>query len=330
MGVPAGPFAGRLLSEIARHEGGMPSACAEMGVSAQDIEALAHGHAPSRVVLEAMYEWLGGQSALMENELEDYERLRDSTRQAAVAIPTGPSGAPGGRQKPAHMLGTNRRALIAVITAAVVAIVATTVTVTVVVTRPGSSNASSNSEASPSPSATSPPESPSPDAASGSPTASQSSATPASASSSPAAAPSAASGKLIGSYDNFELACGYTLTFGKGGSPQPVDGANVANYDFENNCLSDPENSSSNEFDTTTGEVALLSGSPSYASCAGDTDLGSSVVNLTPGNTVCFQGHGVLAATTITSFGSGGGNDYAKLNVRVWQYPQANPQGNGN
>lgn len=308
----------------------MPSACAEMGVSAQDIDALANGHAPSRVVLEAMYEWLGGQSALMKDELEDYERLRDSTRQAVIAIPTSPSSAPGGRQETSHLLGTSRRALIAVATAAVVAIVATTVAVTVVVTRPGNSNASNNTEATPSPSATSAPESSSPHAASGSPSASQSTSAPSAASDSPAASPTASSGKLIGSYDNFELSCDYTLAFGKGGAPQPVAAANVTNYDFENICFSDPEDSSSNKFDTTTGEVAMLSGSPTYANCAKDTNLGSSVWSVAPGQTVCYQGNGVLAAATIVSFGSGGGNDYAKLNVRVWQYPQANPQGNGN
>src|ERR1700678_3818149 len=164
MGVPASPFAGRLLSEIARHEGGMPAACAEMGVSPQDIDALASGRAPSRVVLEAMCEWLGGRQALMRDELEDYERLRDSTRQAAVAIPP---AAPGGQQATVSRIGPSRRTLIAAATATAVMVIAITVALTVVITRPGSANTSTE--------ATSPPTVPSP---SGSPSAAGASASP--------------------------------------------------------------------------------------------------------------------------------------------------------
>ena len=142
MGVPASPFVGRLLSEIARHEGGMPAACAEMGVSPQDIDALASGRALSPVVLEAIYEWLGGRPALAREELKDYERLRASAPQAAPAIP---SGSPAGQQATAPRLRTSRRTLIAATTVTAVAImiiVVITVVLTVVIIRPGSASTS--------------------------------------------------------------------------------------------------------------------------------------------------------------------------------------------
>lgn len=324
MGVPASPFAGRLLSEIARHEGGMPAACAEMGVSPQDIDALASGRAPSRVVLEAMCEWLGGRQALMRDELEDYERLRDSTRQAAVAIPP---AAPGGQQATVSRIGPSRRTLIAAATAT--AVIAITVVLTVVITRPGSANTST--EATSPPTVTSPSGSPSAAGASASPTAtSTKTAAPATATGSPTPSSSAISGKLIGSYNNFQLPCDYTMVFGSGGAPQPVAWQpSLTNYDLYTECAGDGMVAGSNTFVTSTGEVALLTGAPTYANCAADTDLGGNLNSLIRGNTICYQGHGMLAAATIVAFGSGGGNDYAELDVQVWQYPQADPQGDG-
>jgi hypothetical protein len=325
MAVPANPFAGRLLSEIARHKGGMPAACAEMGVSPQDIDALASGRAPSRVVLEAMYEWLGGRQALMKGELEDYERLRDSARQAAVAIP---SGAPDAQQATASRPGTSHRALIAAATATAVVIIAMTVALTVVITRPG--RADTSTEATSPPTETSPSGSSSAAAVSASPTAtSRKTTAPATASGSPAPSSPATPGELIGSYNNFQLSCDFTLAFGSGGAPQPVAwGSGLTNDDLDNDCAGASVNADPNMFDTTTGEVALLTGAPTYANCAGDTDLGGGLESLVQGNTICYQGHGVLAAATIVALGSGGGNDYAELDVQVWRYPQADPQGN--
>lgn len=134
-GVPARPFAGRLLSEIARHAGGVPAACAEMGVSPQEIDALASGRAPSRVVLEAMCEWLGCRRALVRDELEDHERLRHSARQAAV-----PVGEPDSKQATASRRVLGRRALIVAAAAATAMVIAVTVVLTVTITRPGSAD----------------------------------------------------------------------------------------------------------------------------------------------------------------------------------------------
>ena len=72
----------------------------------------------------------------------------------------------------------------------------------------------------------------------------------------------------------------------------------------------------SNWFDTSTGELAPLTGAPTYANCAADTILGKSLNSLIQGDTICYQGHGVLAAATIVTFGSGGGNDYAALDMQ--------------
>jgi hypothetical protein len=295
-----------------------------MGVSPQDIDALASGRAPSRVVLEAMCEWLGGRQALMRDELEDYERLRDSTRQTAVAIP---SGAPGRQQGVAPRPGPSRRTLIAAATATAIMVIAITVVLTVVITRPGSADTSA--EATSPPTATSPSGSPSPAAASASPTAtSTKTEAPATATGSPTPS-SAASGELLGKYSNFQLPCNFTLAFGSGGAPQPVAWQpSLTNYDLENDCSGASVYADPNMFDTSTGEVALLTGAPTYANCAADTDLGGNLSSLVQGNTICYQGHGMLAAATIVAFGSGGGNDYAELNVQVWQYPQADPQGN--
>jgi hypothetical protein len=272
-----------------------------------------------------MYEWLGGRQALMRDELEDYERLRDSARQTAVAIP---SGAPDGQRATTSRLGTSHRALIAVATATAVVIIAITVVLTVVITRPGSANTST--EATSPPTETSPSGSPSAAAVSASPTAtSRKTAGSATTSGSPAPSSSATSGELIGSYKNFQLSCDFTLAFGSGGAPQPVAWQpGLTNYDLYNDCSGASVYADPNMFDTPTGEVALLTGTPTYANCAADTDLGGSLNSLIQGNTICYQGHGVLAAATIVALGSGGGNDYTELDVRVWRYPQADPQGN--
>jgi hypothetical protein len=261
----------------------------------------------------------------MRDELEDYERLRDSTRQAAVAIPP---AAPGGQQATVSRIGPSRRTLIAAATATAVMVIAITVALTVVITRPGSANTST--EATSPPTVTSPSGSPSAAGASASPTAtSTKTAAPATATGSPTPSSSAISGKLIGSYNNYQLPCNFTLAFGSGGAPQPVAWQpSLTSYDLENDCSGASVYADPNMFDTSTGEVALLlTGAPTYANCAADTDLGGNLNSLVRGNTICYQGHGMLAAATIVAFGSGGGNDYAELDVQVWQYPQADPQG---
>ena len=283
MGIPASPFVGRLLSEIARHEGGMAAACAEMGVSPQDIDALANGRAPSPVVLEAIYDWLGGQSALSRDELEDYERLRASAPQAEVAIP---SGSPAGQQASPRLTPSRRAPIVAATVIAIMIIVVITAVLTVVIIRPG--NANKTTEPTASPTAPPPSESPSAATASPSPTAASGKPTaPATASRSPVSSSSASSGELIGSYKNFHLSCGYTIEFGSGGAPQPVSDEGNAGYELGNDCYEAHGFGYPNKFDTGAGELALLTGAPTYTNCAADTDLGGSLNSLVPGNIIC-------------------------------------------
>jgi len=93
MSVPASPFAGRLLSEIARCDGGLPAACAEMGITPQDIDAIAGGRMTSPLVLTVAYEWLAARVALEPGERDDYNRLREQTARHAIAAAAGSSAA---------------------------------------------------------------------------------------------------------------------------------------------------------------------------------------------------------------------------------------------
>jgi hypothetical protein len=152
---------------------------------------------------------------------------------------------------------------------------------------------------------------------------------PATDSSSPSAAASGKSDKLVASYTDFELPCDYSMPLESGGRPQPTsEGTAYTNYDLYNICTSgDGGDEFSNEFVTDTGEVAVLpGGAPTFANCVDSTALGPNVTGVRAGQTICFQGHGVLAAAKVVSFGSSGGNYYTLLDVQVWQYPQADPQ----
>lgn len=73
------------------------------------------------------------------------------------------------------------------------------------------------------------------------------------------------------------------------------------------------------EFASGTGQLALLSGSlASYGNCKADTVFGTEL-SVAQGQTICFYGHGVVAAATMTGQGSSGGIDYAILNVSIWE-----------
>jgi hypothetical protein len=177
----------------------------------------------------------------------------------------------------------------------------------------------------------SPGESPSPSVTVKSPAAASytTTASPAADGSSSVPSVSGNSDKPIRSYKDFDLPCDYTMSFGSGGPPQPVPwGPSLINYDLYNYCSDAATNEYPNEFTTSSGEIALLQKTPTFANCAADTVLSSQVNSLLPGDTICFQGHGVLAAATVMSFGSSGGNDYVTFDVQVWRYPEADPQTN--
>jgi hypothetical protein len=46
------------------------------------------------------------------------------------------------------------------------------------------------------------------------------------------------------------------------------------------------------------------------------------------GDSICFQGHGVVAAAYVVGYATSGGIDYVTLDVRVWQDPTTDQTGN--
>jgi hypothetical protein len=301
-----------------RLDGGLPAACMEMGVSPQDIDAIANGHVPSPVVLNAIYQWLARRAALLPGEQGDYQRLLAAARQAVAVrssgLPAEVRDAIPGTSIPPPKEHRGARTAVAIAAGAVV-IVVVTVILTIVITRPGNRRAEANeTPPSASPSAKELPSLPSLAASS-----SEASSPVLAVSDSPTAPPPSQPPMLIASYDNYELPCNADVQFGSGGPPQPVLHADqVLLYEGE-----DLVNSCGGDFLTGNGEVALLTGAPTYAGCAADTVYGSQLQQVNQGDTVCFQGHGVLATATVVGTGNSGGIDYTVLNVRVWQDPQA-------
>jgi hypothetical protein len=127
----------------------------------------------------------------------------------------------------------------------------------------------------------------------------------------PPASPSPVAGKLIASYDNFKLSQYYYITFAADGRPQPQkSGGDLFLY----------STGEGGNFEVYNGTGALLSGAPpSFANCKADTAFGGTVSPMPQGDTICFQGHGVVAAAYLVNYASSGGIDYATLDVRVWQ-----------
>ncbi len=149
MTAPASPFVGRVLSVIARYEGGMPAACDAMGIRAQDLDALANGFQASPVVLDAICEWIDAREGLSQQEREDYERLRTAARQVTTITPSHTSV---GRQPDSLAPKPRRRVPVvyafAAGTVAIVIIVVATVLLTIALVRPRNANA--NGDAPPS------------------------------------------------------------------------------------------------------------------------------------------------------------------------------------
>jgi hypothetical protein len=93
MELPARPFIGRLLAEIAKLDGGVPAAAEAMGVDPRIISELANGDLPSPQELRAICAWLVQRTAMTRQEAEDYERLRaTSSRKGAELERAAPRG----------------------------------------------------------------------------------------------------------------------------------------------------------------------------------------------------------------------------------------------
>jgi hypothetical protein len=144
MSIPARPFAGRLLAEIAKHAGGLPAVAAEMGITPQVIDALASGDTISAAELDAVYEWLTTRVRLTPEEAEDYGRLSAAASHPAPSQiqrpPTNGQPRPeptpeGSRSSSARKVGAGA---VAVATVVVVLIVVLTVVITITIIRPGS------------------------------------------------------------------------------------------------------------------------------------------------------------------------------------------------
>lgn len=305
MSVPASPFAGRLLSEIARCDGGLPAACAEMGITPQDIDAIAGGRMTSPLVLTVAYEWLAARVALEPGERDDYNRLREQTARHAIAAAAG--GLPGGGQpssQPVPPRLPGRAPIVRVATAAVVIvlIVVVTVVLTIMIVHPGGSRTAADSSH--------PPADPSASAAPVGATSPPALPVPPSPSPSDGGAGNPGPG-LIASYYNYKLPCGDGITIGPGGPPAPQSGLGG---DLGYDCAG-----TGTWYGGSGDELGLLTGQPTYSNCAKDTVVGGSLSSVTQGDTICVQGTGTIALVTLVGSGSTGGIDYVTLDVRVWR-----------
>jgi len=320
MSVPAGPFAGRLLTEIAKVKGGLPAAAAEMGVKPHAIDGIASGATPSAVDLARVYQWLSERGELTPTEIADYHRMSAAAWSQATADDHAPPLDGEGREaraasprRPTRAVGT-----VALLTTGIVAIILLTSLITVILTRSqDSSSASSAASAKAMPA----------DSGAASPAQTQSSPVAATASSSPSpAAPVTASdtpssttlpmpsttpvGTQISAYNNLELSADYAINFAAGGPPQPQ----------QNTGSQDLLNENDGEFVSDTGALSVLAGLPvTFANCRDDTAYGSDLTDILPGTTVCYAGHGVIAAVTVVKSVSSNNVDYVLLDVRVWQ-----------
>ena len=72
-------------------------------------------------------------------------------------------------------------------------------------------------------------------------------------------------------------------------------------------------------FRTAVGRLRFSAGNrPLLTNCKTDTAVGGDVSSVSQGDTVCFQGHGIVAAAYVVNFASSGGIAYATLDVHVW------------
>lgn len=65
--------------------------------------------------------------------------------------------------------------------------------------------------------------------------------------------------------------------------------------------------------------LAVLTGLPvTFANCRDDTAYNNDLTGLVEGNTICYTGHGVIAAVTVRGYENNNNADYVLLDVKVW------------
>lgn len=302
------PFIRKLMEQLSTVPGGIPKAAEEMKIAPRAIFGLERGYLPSRADLNAIHAWLTQAEGvtLTAAETEDFRQLRQAASTGLATLP------PTYHHTPSPALLRRFLPSPQQITMLVVIVVALAVAVVLVDHRSsGGSTTSSRQPPSPSASASSPAASPSSPSSTGSPAASPSTAT---TPSSPVTGP----GKLLAHYNNFKLACEYSLPFERGAAPTPQSGDGDLYYW----CDNDPQafDTLSDQIDTSDDQIALFKGiSPTYLDCKHDTVLGPYLDPVPPGNAVCFRGHGVIAAATVIGYGSRASISYVTLDVQVWQ-----------
>jgi hypothetical protein len=329
MAVPAGPFAGLLLTEIAKARGGLPAVAIEMGVKPQAIDEIASGAVPSAADLDRIYQWLAQRVPLAPNEIADYNRLRVAAlREGEIAVP-GPrsrddddSTARATRPVPAFPM-TAGTVMIATIGVAVVILL--TVLITITITKPQGAQAA-GSLASPKPEESSATPLTDKSHAPASPVANRSSAATATLAPSSTTLPmpsTPTAGKLVNSYDNFELSADYGFDFAAGSPPQPQEDAE--NAFGPGDAFQDLWYGDNGEFGSDTGQLSIPVGSQAatFTNCKDATAYtNGNLTAVQPGTTICYTGSNIVAAATVVNFeSSSNGVDYALLDVKIWQNP---------
>jgi hypothetical protein len=127
MAEPARPFIGAVLTEIAKLDGGIPAAAAEMQISPKAITALANGGELSADELAAIHAWLRQRVALNAQTNADYQELlvANSRRNRARVEPV-----PQADTRARSLAGLGTRQLVVVVAFVVVAIAVTAVVTT--------------------------------------------------------------------------------------------------------------------------------------------------------------------------------------------------------
>jgi len=324
MAEPARPFIGAVLTEIAKLDGGIPAAAAEMQISPQAINALANGGELSADELAAIHAWLRQRVALNAQTNADYQELlvTNSRRNRARVEPVPQADTPA-----RSLAGLGTRQLVVVVAVVVVAIVITAV-VTTTLARPGN-KADSGSGSKPSADQSS--EAAARSSSSATPTASLA-ATPA-ASPTPAAqgsSPQTPAVNAAGTFQTSNLSIAALIDGGSGGPyykdlsvDPPVTTTNSSKGDVD---VADIDNQGDVTLESSSGNGATIGmwtghGALDYAQCQRTAEAaGVATIDIAPGQTVCVEtSNGTVASLKLMSTD---GYYSATFTATVW-YPAA-------